>query len=71
MLLDFNSSDCYLSKLGRESHRFSFVTFVLLTALSLGGCSLLVSRLRVVSVLRDPSLGGAKPADALDRKSVV
>ena len=27
MLLDFYSSDCYLSKLGRESHRFSFVTF--------------------------------------------
>lgn len=27
MLLDFYSSDCYLSKLGKESHRFSFVTF--------------------------------------------
>lgn len=27
MLLDFYSPDCYLSKLGRESHRFSFVTF--------------------------------------------
>lgn len=27
MLLDFYSSDCYLSKFGRESHRFSFVTF--------------------------------------------
>lgn len=27
MLLDFYSLDCYLSKLGRESREFSFVTF--------------------------------------------
>ena len=68
MLLDFYSPDCYLSKLGRESHRFSFVTFVLLTALSLGGCSLLVSRLRAVCVLGDPSLVGGKPADVLSKQ---
>lgn len=68
MLLDFYSPDCYLSKLGRESHRFSFVTFCTVNGPEFGWLFSAVSRLRAVSVLGDPSLVGAKPADVLSKQ---